>query len=784
MTSLLLALACEKDPEETTDPTEPTVDTHTTPTPPTLPPEPLGVTIHRTTHGVAHVTADDLHGIGFGTGYAYTEDNRCLLAQRLAEVDGELSAQLGAEASIEIPVHAMVVRAIDSDRFYRGWYDRDAIVAAFDAGPAEVRELAQGYADGINRYVADHPELAPCPVGLVEPVAIDSVYAMWVATAGVASGELLEAFIATEAPSSAARVGAAPAEVTGPPLFGRGFGSNAWAIGRDGTQDGTSVHLYNPHFPWSGIHRVWQVHVTIPGELDVLGGALGGFPLPIVGFDDDKVWGLTFSTAARFTVSELPLVAGDPRSYTVDGVTHAITEEVFEIAVAGEDEPRTVSFFRSEHGPLLDAPEYLMGWTASKAYAVHDVNADNTQLVEQLLGIARATSVSEIRDSLSSVRGIPWSYTLAADAGGDVLFGDLSRVPGVTTEQIETCATPVSGLLRAFGIFVLDGGTSSCAWTDPLAAEELPWAIRSDYLANSNNTYELPNLAEPLVGSTVALGEPGVPLALRPALGLRMIESRIAGDDGLGPAGFTADLALQSYTSRRNLAGELLADAIAEDCLADPTGTAGGADVDLTAVCEALAAWDQTARIDSAGAVVFAGMWAQLVASGKTDQVFDIPASLADPMGTPSGYATGAGIRSTVNNALAVVAVELQEAGIEPTAPWGDTHAVEGPTGRIGLPGGSSAEGIFDALDSTYGWTDMLAGAAPEDLYGASYLHVVTLGATGASARGLLTYSQATEPTSPWYLDQLEAHAADAWFDLPFHPDEIAADPALTTLEL
>ena len=74
------------------------------------------------------------------------------------------------------------------------------------------------------------------------------------------------------------------------------------------------------------------------------------------------------------------------------------------------------------------------------------------------------------------------------------------------------------------------------------------------------------------------------------------------------------------------------------------------------------------------------------------------------------------------------------------------------------MPGGLQAEGIFDAMVSTDGfytfdgWVSSLSGVEPESLYGASYLHVVTLGDADPQASGLLPYSQATEARSPWFL--------------------------------
>ena len=98
------------------------------------------------------------------------------------------------------------------------------------------------------------------------------------------------------------------------------------------------------------------------------------------------------------------------------------------------------------------------------------------------------------------------------------------------------------------------------------------------------------------------------------------------------------------------------------------------------------------------------------------------------------------------------------------------------------------AEGIFDVIENAEGygtwngWTASLTGMAPEALFGASYEHVVTLGVDGPAAEGLLAYGQATETSSPWYLDQLDTLSSSTWFAFPFTEDAILADPELETL--
>ncbi len=119
-------------------------------------------------------------------------------------------------------------------------------------------------------------------------------------TASIASGEVVAGILPHSAPSSPVvslknsttkdsnKEKTILAATSIKPLNAKltSVGSNAWAIGRDGTNKSNSVHLYNPHFPWEGIQRQYMVHVTIPGELNVMGVTLGGFPLPFSGFTE------------------------------------------------------------------------------------------------------------------------------------------------------------------------------------------------------------------------------------------------------------------------------------------------------------------------------------------------------------------------------------------------------------------------------------------------------------------------------------------------------------------
>ena len=99
------------------------------------------------------------------------------------------------------------------------------------------------------------------------------------------------------------------------------FGSNAIALGRLATKNGRGMLLGNPHYPWSGPSRFHMAHLTIPGELDLMGVGLFTTQFVSIGFNRDVAWTHTVSTGLRYTLYELDLDPADPLAYRYGGET-------------------------------------------------------------------------------------------------------------------------------------------------------------------------------------------------------------------------------------------------------------------------------------------------------------------------------------------------------------------------------------------------------------------------------------------------------------------------------
>src|ERR1035438_2412485 len=71
------------------------------------------VQIDRTTYGIAHVTASDYEGIGYGVAYAYAQDNLCLTAEHLLTLRGDRTRFLGAQGAGEIGLERLPNPQVD-----------------------------------------------------------------------------------------------------------------------------------------------------------------------------------------------------------------------------------------------------------------------------------------------------------------------------------------------------------------------------------------------------------------------------------------------------------------------------------------------------------------------------------------------------------------------------------------------------------------------------------------------------------------------------------------------
>ena len=455
----------------------------------------LDATIVRTTYGIPHVSADSWDGIGYGVAYAYAQDNLCLLAEEFATVRGERSMYFGPEGKV---LHgSQEVDNLSSDVFMRSVIDLPRLRAGASAQGPEANQLAAGYVAGYNRFLRDAGTdgiPAECRgKSWVKPITTDDMLRLTEKQMLLASAMPFLPAIANAAPPGM------PSQASAMDLPERedmGVGSNGWAFGGEATEDGRGLVIGNPHFPWQGPNRFWQVHTTIPGTLDVMGSTLAGGPIPTLGFNRDIAWTHTVTAARHFTLYQLALDAEHPTRYIVDGKPMEMTQRTISVPMPDGAAPVERMLYSTIYGPMVAMPQVGLAWTKDTAFAMRDANSANQRALGTWVRIARATNVDDVRKAVTETLGIPWVNTIVADRYGHAMHADVTSVPNVSAEKVAECATPFSAFV-APRLTLLDGSRSQCNWTIAegtpvpglMPASDQAIQQRSDSVTNSNDSY-------------------------------------------------------------------------------------------------------------------------------------------------------------------------------------------------------------------------------------------------------------------------------------------------------
>ncbi|WP_312164045.1 acylase [Phenylobacterium sp.] len=738
--------------------------------------------IVRTRYGIPHVTAKDFGGLGYGQAYAFAQDNLCLIADKIVTVNGERTRRFGPDATTVIAFTD--IKNLESDFFFRAQDDIASLRAKLDKGPADYRALVHGYVAGFNRYLADTPKEkrpAECrDAAWVRPIGVDDMLRLNEERMIQASGGAWLRQTNAAAPPSAAAPAKAAANVGLPDMAEQiGLGSNGWAFGRDATTNRSGLLLGNPHFPWETTNRFYELHLTIPGKFDAMGVTIAGAPGLSIGFNKDVAWTHTVSTDRHFTLFELALDPADPTAYLVDGKRHVMDRRTVTVDTAAG--PQTRTYYATVYGPVVVMPQAGLAWTDKTAYALRDANKGNSAAAGTWLDISRAKSVGEIKDLITTSLGIPWVNTIAADRHGDALYADITATPNVSAEKLQACApSPAAARLAdASRVYVLDGSRSACDWDAPglMPGATMPAVIRTDYVANSNDSFWLANAKAPLPAHSPIVGLVDTPQNLRTRSGVVEIDARLAGTDGLPGKGFDQDAVKTMLFWNKNHAAELYLDDTLKACEGGGATAAEGKSVDLGPACAILAKWDRRMDNDSVGALLWMEYWRQ---AQKIADLYVTPFSAADPINTPRGLKTAPDTAAKLRQALAG-AVELMAAqNIPLDAPYGAHHFTIRGQDKIPVHGGEGSDGVLNAQQARF---DAKAGGYVP-YHGSSYIQVVTFDDKGPVADAVLSYSQSTDPASPHYADQTWLYSKKGWHRLPFHGADIAADAPSAPLVL
>jgi acyl-homoserine-lactone acylase len=291
------------------------------------------VSITRDDWGIAHAKGHTDADAVFGAIYAQAEDdfnrierNYLTALGRQAEADGE--------------------EAIWDDLRHRLYLDEGDLRAAYARTPANMRALMQAWADGLNYFLATHPQVKPKVLTRFEPWMVLAF------TEGSIGGDIeqvdldnLRAFYGGEPPAIAS---AAPALMTEP------MGSNGIAIGPAKSANGHALLLINPH---TSFYFRSELQMTSDQGLNAYGASTWGQFFIYQGFNEKIGWMHTSSNADNVD-DFVEIIVRGPKglSYRYGNEIRPLLTRVVPIRFRRPDgtmATRSFTTFRTHHGPIV-----------------------------------------------------------------------------------------------------------------------------------------------------------------------------------------------------------------------------------------------------------------------------------------------------------------------------------------------------------------------------------------------------------------------------------------------
>ncbi len=648
------------------------------------------VEVRRTAFGVPHIRAENLAAAGYAEAYVQMEDYGAMVAWGLVRARGEMGRWFGRD-SLEGDFGARVVHA----QAEAGW-------ASLSRG---TRDVYEGFAAGVSRYVELHPE--EFPAGFAPAFAGVDVLAHEMPGVGPQQAARFLARVDPEAARAARAATPASSEGEDPP----DEGSNAWAFAPSRSKSGHAMLLRNPHLAWTSGY--YEGHVTVPGVLDFYGDFRIGSPFGVIGgFNRDLGWSTTNNDPILSQVYALDVDPARADRYLMDGASVALERRTVtaEYRNGAGLSSETRETWRTPFGPVI-----FRG--GGHVYVLRAAGDGDVRPGEQFLRMMRARSLAEWKDAMRMRARLNSSFTYA-DRAGNIFYLWNAAIPALPHPSGgDTAAVP---LRRA-----------ADAWTRFVAFDSLPQVLNppGGYVHNENDSPYYTNMRRPLDRARYPAYFPEPRLGLRSQLAISLIDTR-------------RKLSLDDVIRLKHSYRMLLAERVRDDLVAAVRAAAPSPEVARAA--DLVAGWDGTVAPGSRGGVLFETWWRRYVAGARPDTMYAEPWSVAAPTGTPRGIRFAARAADAFAWAVGETARRYGRADVA----WGDVHRVR--VGTVDEPvGGCNGDvGCFRVL-----WYKDDPDGRREAVGGDGWILAVEFGRE-PRARSVLAYGESRREESPHHADQ------------------------------
>ena len=653
------------------------------------------VEVIRTPYGIPHIRAENLRAAAYALAYVQLEDHGAGVARGLVRSRGEMGRWFGRD-SMESDFLAQREYKVAVDNYLR-----------LDA---DTRDVYEGFAAGVNRYIELNP--GEFPEGFSPRFTGYDVAARDVSMASPAQArQFLTRVSGRQRPASQPAAQGAPGT---DPLE---EGSNAWAFAPARTKSGRAILMRNPHLSWTAGY--YEAQVTVPGVMDFYGDFRIGGPFGVVsGFNAHLGWATTNNAPDLNEIYALDADTSRVDHYVFDNASVPLERELVTVSFrnGGSVSTETREFWRSHLGPVLHRD-------SGKVYVLRAAGDGDNRAGEQFLRMMRARSLAEWQDAMRMRARMNSNFTYA-DRAGNILYVWNAAIPALPhANGGDTAAVPAR--------------TSKDIWTRYIPYDSLPQLLnpRGGYVRNENDAPYHTNMRQVLDRGRYPANLPAPSLRLRSQLSLALIDNN-------------QKLALEDVVSLKNSYRMLLADRVKPDLLS--AVRAIGPDATVAKAAELLAAWDNTASHNARGAVLFDTWWRRYTDGVVADSMFAEPWTAAAPVTTPRGLKDPA----RAADAFVWAVAETARRHGSPDVAWGDVHRVRHGNVDVPVGGCAGAFGCFRVLNFR---TDPDGRRAVNG--GDGWVLAVEF-TDVPRAYSVLAYGQSPRKDSPFHSDQAAMFAA------------------------
>ncbi|WOJ95313.1 acylase [Congregibacter brevis] len=352
--------------------------------------EKYNVRLIRDEFGVPHIYGESDADTAFGLGYAQAEDDFATLQDVVLATRGKLAAVRGPDAAkTDYLIQLMGV-----------W---EAVDEGYESKLSQkARDVAEAYADGVNLYAAQHPNIVE---GFVLPITGKDLIAGFTFKLPLFYGfdQTLSALfdgsdreLALQGDKALTFIDHARSEL----------GSQGVAIAPQKSSDGYTRLLVNSHQPLTGPVAWYEARLHSKEGWDMAGATFPGSPVILHGHNRHLGWSSTVNKPDLVDVYQLTMNPENDNEYLLDGEWIELETRTAEILVRVFGPFRWTfkePLYSSKHGPVvkLDHGTFALRWSGMGEIRTLDQylalnKATNMQEFEAALAIASQPSINQV----------------------------------------------------------------------------------------------------------------------------------------------------------------------------------------------------------------------------------------------------------------------------------------------------------------------------------------------------------------------------------------------------